>query len=77
MLDRIPAPLRHAIIIFAGAVLTYVTAETTKTDLGIYTPVVATLVSMAGLYVTKLTKQYGIGANDDFADEEDLEDAEK
>lgn len=76
MLDKVPAPLRHAIIVFAGAVLTYLTSQADKTDLGIYTPIAATVLTVAGLYLSKITKQYGVGSNDEFIDEEDLEDAE-
>lgn len=77
MLDKVPAPLRHALIVFAGAILTYAAAQAEGKDLGIYTPVIATVLTMAGMYLTKLTKQYGIGSNDEFLDDEDLEDAEK
>lgn len=76
MLDNLPKPLRHAILVFAGSVLAYVTAEVANNDLGLLTPVAATLITMAGLYLTKLTKQYGVGSNDEFVDDEDVEDAE-
>lgn len=75
MLDKVPAPLRHALIAAAGILLTYATTKVTALPAPL--PELAGLViTMAGMYLTKLTKQYGIGSND-FVDEDELEDAEQ
>lgn len=73
MLDKVPAPLRHALIVSAGILLSYATSQVTSLPAPL--PELAGVVlAMAAMYLTKLTKQYGIGSND-FVDEEDLEDA--
>lgn len=76
MLDKVPAPLRHALIVSAGILLSYTTAQVTSLPAPL--PELAGVVlAMAAMYLTKLTKQYGIGSNDEFVNEEDLEDAEE
>lgn len=62
MLDYLPAPVRHAAIMIGGILLTW--AATKVTDLPAPLPeVAAVVIGMASLYLTNLTKQYGIGAD--------------
>lgn len=73
MLDRIPAPLRHIVLISAGILLAWATDEATALPAPL-PELLGVILTMAGTYLTKITKQYGVGSND-FIDEEDLEDA--
>lgn len=72
MLDRIPAPLRHIILISAGILLAWATDEATSLPAPL-PELAGVFLTMAGTYLTSITKQYGVGSND-FLDEEDLED---
>lgn len=62
MLDYLPTPVRHAVLMIAGILLTW--AASKVTDLPAPLPEVgAVIVGMASLYLTNLTRQYGIGAD--------------
>lgn len=58
--DKLPPAVRHALLLTAGALLTWVgtlipTLPSPLPEVGL------PLLGMVVLYVTKLTKQYGIG----------------
>jgi endo-beta-N-acetylglucosaminidase D len=71
LLDRLPAYVRHALLIFIGSMLTWATAAA-QGIVVTNNPVFDAALSSAGvsvamtgtLWLTKLTKQYGIGATD-------------
>ena len=59
-LDKLPAELRHGLILTAGALLTW--AGTAVTSLPSPLPEIGgVLISLAVLYYTGITKQYGVG----------------
>lgn len=69
--DKIPAKYRHLLIILGVSVLgaaALVLQQSTDTILDdvpdILDPFVAGLIGYAILWVTKLTKQYGVGSDD-------------
>lgn len=61
ILDRIPAPIRHALIGLAAALLAYLTANYTTwgLDTALY-PLIGAVLTIAALWLTPLTKQYGL-----------------
>jgi hypothetical protein len=64
ILDRIPAPIRHAIIGLVAAIITYVAANYTTWGLpeALY-PIFGAVVTVLGLWVTPFTSQYGVGSS--------------
>jgi MFS superfamily sulfate permease-like transporter len=60
-LDRLPAPIRHALIGLCAALLTYVTANYANwgLDPALY-PLISVVVTIAALWITPLTRQYGL-----------------
>jgi len=59
-LDKLPAPVRHMLIMSAGILLAW--ASTQITFLPAPLPELLGLVlGMSTLYLTKITKQYGLG----------------
>lgn len=59
-LDRLPAVVRHALIMSAGILLSWGSAKVTVLPAPL-PELAALIIGMGTLYVTKLTKQYGIG----------------
>lgn len=69
MLDRLPASVRHAILVAAGIVFTALIqwVQTDYTNWGLPAPAVAILgfaIPMAVNYLTPLTRQYGVGSGE-------------
>lgn len=68
-LDKLPAAVRHALLLFAGSLLAWAAAAAqglvvsgnAVTDAVISSAAVS-VVGTATLWFTKLTKQYGVGA---------------
>jgi hypothetical protein len=72
MLDKLPAMARHLLIVFAGSFLGFVAQVIVKAQgitavawsheliLALNTSVVATVTIGVALYLTPLTKQYGL-----------------
>lgn len=71
LLDRLPAYVRHALLIFIGSMLTWATAAA-QGIVVTNNPVFDAALSSAGvsvamtatLWFTKLTKQYGLGTTE-------------
>lgn len=79
MLDLLPAPVRHFALMLASALAAWALGAYTSWGLtDIQLGIAGVILTQIALYITKLTKQYGVGANDDFKlyDEivEDIED---
>lgn len=71
ILDRLPAPVRHALLLFIGSILTWAGTAITNLQVadnpiltGILVSAGTSLLATAVLWFTKLTKQYGVGAGD-------------
>lgn len=71
ILDRLPAAVRHAVLMFGAALLTWAAAEAQGiiiTDnpiaTGLASSAAVSLVGSATLWFTRLTKQYGVGAGE-------------
>lgn len=67
ILDRLPASVRHAVLVAAGIVFTAIIqwAQTDYTNWGLPPQVVALLgfaIPMVLNYLTPLTRQYGVGS---------------
>ena len=66
MLDRIPAPMRHLIIMLIAALLGWAADNVAHLNLD---PIVASLagvvIGTAILWITPLTRQYGVGKDSD------------
>ena len=71
-LDRLPAYVRHALLIFIGSMLTWAAAAA-QGIVVTNNPAIDAALSSAGvsvvltatLWFTKLTKQYGVGATEE------------
>jgi hypothetical protein len=69
ILDRLPAPVRHAVILFIGSLLVWAQAQARGmivsgnplTD-AVISAAAASAVGTAILWFTNLTKQYGVGS---------------
>lgn len=62
LLDKLPADVRHSVIALAAALLSWGAKTLPSLHLPTLVAVIAgPVLTMAMLYVTKLTKQYGIG----------------
>lgn len=65
MLDKLPAPVRHAIIGLASALLawaaTSIQSLNISPELGV---VLGTVLTIATTALTPLTKQYGVGKDE-------------
>lgn len=70
ILDRIPAPVRHALIGLAAAFISYAAANYTTWGIApaVY-PVLGALITVLGLWITPLTVQYGVGSSTAVVDE--------
>jgi hypothetical protein len=80
LLDKVPASVRHALILLIGAGLSWVSANLPDWHLQQpYPNLIGAAVAMLLLIVTPLTSQYGVGkaANDKAQAKADLEAAEK
>lgn len=67
MLDQLKAAVRHFVILCIGAALTVVGQEVVPALQGTgewWGPAAAALVSMAVLWLTPLTRQYGVGRDE-------------
>ena len=71
VLDRLPAALRDALLIFIGSLLTFAAAYAqgivvpdNPLATAVLSSAASTLVGSAGLWFTRLTKQYGVGAGE-------------
>ena len=64
MLDKLKPLARHLAILLLGAVLTWVTTEVVPSlqDQGGAAALIGAAITVAALYFTPLTSQYGIGA---------------
>ena len=61
MLDKLPAQVRHALIALAGSLLAWAVEAQKSWHLSApVAAVVGTAITVAGLYLTPLTKQYGV-----------------
>ena len=63
MLDRLSPQVRHALILFGGAVLTWASA---KVDVipAVVRPFASAALAIVTLAWTPITRQYGFGSND-------------
>ena len=59
--DRLPAPIRHALIGLCAAILTYVTTSYMSwgLDPALY-PLIGVVITVLALWITPLTSQYGM-----------------
>ena len=71
-LDRLPAAVRHALLMFVGSLLTWAATAVAGIQIadnpvatGVIVSAATSLVGTAALWYSKLTKQYGIGADAD------------
>ena len=63
MLDYLPTPVRHALIALAGSLLGWATEALPGFNLPAPVAMIAgTVLAVAGMYLTPLTRQYGVGA---------------
>jgi hypothetical protein len=65
MLDQVPAPVRHAVLVLIGTLLVWAQSALPGTDT-LPSPVkavVATLVTLALAYLTPLVNQYGVSSD--------------
>ena len=61
--DKLPPQVRHSLLVTAGVLVTW--AGSNVTALPTPLPEIGGLVlTMVALYVTKITKQYGVGAKE-------------
>lgn len=67
-LDRLPAAVRHALLLFVGSLLTWAATAVAGVEVadnpvmtGVIVSAGTSLVGTATLWFTKLTKQYGSG----------------
>lgn len=62
MLDKLPAPVRHAVIALASALLAWAATSIhslhVSPELGV---ILGTIITIATTALTPLTKQYGVG----------------
>jgi fatty acid desaturase len=64
ILDRIPAPIRHAVIGLVAAIITYAAANYTTWGLPAAAyPILGAIITVLGLWVTPFTSQYGVGSS--------------
>jgi hypothetical protein len=65
ILDKLSPAVRHALIGLIAALLTYATANYTNWGLPAAAyPIVGALLTIAGLWLTPATTQYGVGSSD-------------
>lgn len=63
MLDFLPTPVRHSVIALAGALLGWATEALPGFNLPTPIAMIAgTAITIATMYLTPLTRQYGVGA---------------
>lgn len=66
MLDKIPAEARHALIMLLAAVLGWTSDNVLNLGLNpLFASLLGVIVGTLVLWVTPLTRQYGIGKSDD------------
>ena len=63
MLDRLSPQVRHAVILFVGAVLTWASSKVTAVPADVR-PFASAALAIVTLAWTPLTRQYGVGARD-------------
>lgn len=70
LLDRLPAAVRHAVLVFVGALLAWASTAVLNIQIdnnavltGVVTSAGTSAAATAVLWFTKLTKQYGLGAD--------------
>lgn len=68
LLDRLPAAVRHALLLFVGALFSWaatavagITIEGNPILTGVVISAGTSLIGTAALWFSKLTKQYGVG----------------
>lgn len=69
LLDRLPAAVRHTLLMFVASVLAWAASAATEFQIadnpvltGVVVSAVTSVIATATLWFTKLTKQYGVGA---------------
>lgn len=69
ILDRLPAAVRHALLVFAGSLLAWAASAVTDIQIadnpvltGVIVSAGTSVVATATLWFSKLTRQYGVGA---------------
>ena len=69
VLDRLPAAVRHTLLMFVASVLAWAASAATEFEIadnpvltGVVVSAATSLVATATLWFTKLTKQYGVGS---------------
>jgi hypothetical protein len=67
LLDKLPPAVRHAVLLFAGSLLTWAAGAAAGVEVpgnafatGIVLSAATSIVGTATLWFTKLTKQYGV-----------------
>lgn len=66
MLDKLPAPVRHAALVLICALLTWLGESVPSLDLpAVVATVLAAAVTVGLTWLTPLVRQYGVGASDD------------
>ena len=64
MLDYLPAPVRHAVLVLAGSLLGWAATAIPAMDVPVpVAMVLGTAITIAGTYLTPLTRQYGVGVD--------------
>lgn len=70
ILDRLPAAVRHALLLFIGALLSWAATAVAGIEIadnpiltGVIVSAGTSLIATATLWFSKLTKQYGVGAD--------------
>lgn len=70
ILDRLPAAVRHALLLFIGALLSWaatavagITIQDNPILTGVLVSAGTSIVGTATLWFTKLTEQYGVGSS--------------
>lgn len=68
-MDRLPAAVRHGLIMFVAALLSWASAYAAGLQVpgnpiatGVFSSAGVSIVGTATLWFTKLTKQYGVGS---------------
>lgn len=70
LLDRLPAAVRHALLLFVGALLSWaatavagISIDSNPILTGVLVSAGTSLVGTATLWFSKLTEQYGVGSS--------------
>lgn len=66
MLDKLPAPVRHAALVLLAALLTWLGESVPALDLPpVAATVLGSVVALALAWLTPLVRQYGVGSDDE------------